>query len=116
MGKFTPSASELNKPCCPSNERRSNESPRSREKSSCPTLTQIESTPVPTTEGSRKTDPVKEVTPGGMSPTSPFEPNIEVQKSSRTSKKCPSEEEQMDSQLESIVRGYNQEPILSPKR
>lgn len=121
----TPSASELNKPCCASNERPSDESPQSEQRSGHPTknspsekntsLTQIESTPVFTNEGSRKTDPVKEVTPGDLSPTSPSEPNIAIEESSQASKKRPSGG-QMDTQLELIVQGYNQEPIHSPNR
>jgi len=82
-------------------------------------LEQLESTPLHATKGSKKTNSVRKVTPRDLSLT-PFEPNTKLDRSGRPSKKRPPNDgpglEQMVSQLESIVRRYNQEPTHPPKR
>jgi len=75
------------------------------------------------TKGNKKaSNTVRKVTPGDHSLSAPLEEAITKtdKSSSRPSKKRPSEEdsglEQMDSQLELIVQGYNSETVHSPKR
>ena len=82
-------------------------------------LEQLESAPIHATKGSKKTNSVRKVTPRDLPPT-PFEPNTKLDRSGRPSKKRSPNDgpglEQMVRQLESIVRGYNQEPTHPPKR
>ena len=83
------------------------------DKSSRPSKTRpsddvMDYTPVPVnTNSSKKTVSVRKVTPGELMPPPP------PRYSEANAKK---EAGQLDSQLESIVQGYNQEPVPSPKR